>query len=321
MAVLMHVVFVGLLVFGVRWQSEQPDATVVDLWTDLPAAKPIPKPEPVVQAKPQPKPEPVPEPKPEPAPEPEPTPPPEPAPEPKPTPPPEPEPKPAPKPEPTQAEILLKEKAEKAEQARLEKIEKERQEKERIVAEKRRKEEFEKQAELKRQAEAKKQAELKRREEAEKLADAKRKAEEEKRQLALAQEQKRLKEEQEREAREAREAAEAARAQQERERAAQATAAQKRLIDEYVGRIRSRIRRYTTYPPDLIGTPQAEFTVTLLPSGEVLNVRLRKSSGNPAFDNAVERGIYKAQPLPLPSDPLLFASNFREFTLVFRPEN
>jgi len=149
-------------------------------------------------------------------------------------------------------------------------------------------------------------------------AEVKREAAEEKRQIALAQEQKRLKEEQEREAREA---AEAARAQQEPERAAQAAAAQKQLIDEYIGRIRSQIRRYTTYPPDLVGTPQAEFTVTLLPSGEVLNVRLRKSSGNPAFDNAVERGIYKAQPLPLPSDPLLFASNFREFTLFFRPEN
>lgn len=45
-------------------------------------------------------------------------------------------------------------------------------------------------------------------------------------------------------------------------------------------------------PPDLPGNPVAEFNVTLLPGGDILDVRLSKSSGHAAFDNAVERAIF-----------------------------
>jgi colicin import membrane protein len=36
-------------------------------------------------------------------------------------------------------------------------------------------------------------------------------------------------------------------------------------------------------PPDIKGNPEAVFEVTQLPSGEVINVRLKKSSGNAAL--------------------------------------
>jgi colicin import membrane protein len=38
-----------------------------------------------------------------------------------------------------------------------------------------------------------------------------------------------------------------------------------------------------------------------------------------AYDNAVERAILKAQPLPLPPDAALF-NRFREMKLGFRPK-
>ena len=99
---------------------------------------------------------------------------------------------------------------------------------------------------------------------------------------------------------------------------AQAAAGQSRLMDDYRGRIVAKIKRNMT-PPEVPGNPEAVFDVVLLPSGEVLSAKLKKSSGHPAYDQAVERAILKAQPLPLPPDPALFA-NFRNLELKFRPQ-
>ena len=66
---------------------------------------------------------------------------------------------------------------------------------------------------------------------------------------------------------------------------------------------------------------EARFEVVLLPGGEVLNANLKKSSGNPAYDAAVERAIMAAQPLPVPNDTDMFQENFRELPLVFRPKD
>ena len=67
-------------------------------------------------------------------------------------------------------------------------------------------------------------------------------------------------------------------------------------------------------PPDLPGNPAVEFDVTLLPGGDILDVKMRRTSGYPAFDSAVERGIFMSKPLPLPPDPALF-SKFRNLNV------
>jgi colicin import membrane protein len=85
-------------------------------------------------------------------------------------------------------------------------------------------------------------------------------------------------------------------------------------IDEYKARILARIKRNIVMPPDLPGNPVAEFDVTLLPGGDVLDVKLRRSSGFAAFDTAVERAIYLSKPLPLPPDPALFPQ-FRNLSI------
>jgi colicin import membrane protein len=100
---------------------------------------------------------------------------------------------------------------------------------------------------------------------------------------------------------------------------AQAAAAQAKLVNEYTERIRAKVRGFVVLPPGLQGNPEAEFDVVLIPGGEILTTKLRKSSGNAAYDAAVERAILKAQPLPLPPDPNLFGQ-FRELRLKFRPQ-
>lgn len=91
-----------------------------------------------------------------------------------------------------------------------------------------------------------------------------------------------------------------------------------RAVDEYTGKIVGKIRRNIVMPPDVADDARAEFSVTLLPGGAVLSARLTRSSGNAAYDNAVERAILKSQPLPLPADVTMF-NRFRELKLVFRP--
>jgi colicin import membrane protein len=96
-------------------------------------------------------------------------------------------------------------------------------------------------------------------------------------------------------------------------------AAQLRLVDEYKRRIAERIKRYIIEPPNLQGNPEVELHVTVLPGGEVLEVRTRRSSGQALWDGAVERAVRRAQPLPLPPDPALMRE-FRELNLRFRPK-
>jgi colicin import membrane protein len=96
-------------------------------------------------------------------------------------------------------------------------------------------------------------------------------------------------------------------------------AAQAKLVDEYKHLIREKIKRFVIEPPNLPKTAQVEFDVVLLPGGEVLSVKLRKTSAVALYDSAVERAILKAQPLPLPPDPVMF-KHFRELNLIFRPE-
>lgn len=112
-------------------------------------------------------------------------------------------------------------------------------------------------------------------------------------------------------------ALQAARTQQ--EKIAAENAAIKRVVDEYVGRIRAKIHSNIVEPPNVPKKARAEFLVTLLPGGVVLNVKLMKFSGDPTYDAAVERAIIKSQPFPLPPDVAMF-KNFRELKLGFEPE-
>ena len=107
-------------------------------------------------------------------------------------------------------------------------------------------------------------------------------------------------------------------AAQKADAARRASAARASALGEYIGRIQAKVRGNWILPQDLQGNPEAIFLVIQLPTGEVLSTKLLKSSGNPAYDTAVERAILKSSPLPLPSDRSLFE---RELKLTFRPRD
>lgn len=95
----------------------------------------------------------------------------------------------------------------------------------------------------------------------------------------------------------------------------QAAAGQKAL-SAYGDKIKAKIKGNVLLPPDMKGNPEAVFVVIQLPTGEVLSVKLKKSSGNLAYDQAVERAVLKSSPLPKPDRGELF---MRELTLTFKP--
>jgi colicin import membrane protein len=107
-------------------------------------------------------------------------------------------------------------------------------------------------------------------------------------------------------------------AAQQADTARKAASARASALGEYIGRIQAKVRGNWILPQDLEGNPEAIFLVIQLPTGEVLSTKLLKSSGNPAYDTAVERSILKSSPLPLPSDRALFS---RELKLTFRPRD
>jgi colicin import membrane protein len=74
---------------------------------------------------------------------------------------------------------------------------------------------------------------------------------------------------------------------------------------------RARMRDFGDINPNL----SAVITVTVLPNFEVLNAKVTRTSGDPAFDAAAERAVVAASPLPLPETPEAVG---RSFTFTFR---
>jgi colicin import membrane protein len=129
------------------------------------------------------------------------------------------------------------------------------------------------------------------------------------------QEEKRLAEVRESQTREA----EALKALADREQQAAKQAAKQaasKANDAYIRSIQAKIKGNVLVPPDIAGNPEAIFDVVQLPTGEIIDATLRKSSGVRAYDEAVQRAIIKSSPLPRPETPDLWQ---RSLTLRFRP--
>ncbi|NDV11413.1 cell envelope integrity protein TolA [Crenobacter caeni] len=88
----------------------------------------------------------------------------------------------------------------------------------------------------------------------------------------------------------------------------------------YLDRVRGRIRPYVVVPPGLSGNPEAVLKVTLLPTLEVRQVKLIKSSGSAAYDDAVQAAVWQARSFPPLPAGASFA-DYREYTLRFRPRD
>lgn len=99
---------------------------------------------------------------------------------------------------------------------------------------------------------------------------------------------------------------------------AEVSAATRVQVERYQDLIRAKIRRKMSKVADVPESAEAIFRITLLPDGTVMDVELQKSSGYPAYDNAAERAVRLADPLPMPTDVTL-QMMFRELKLSIRP--
>jgi colicin import membrane protein len=168
----------------------------------------------------------------------------------------------------------------------------------------------------KRQEEEKRKAEAeeKRQEEAKRKAEAEKKRQEEAKRKAAA--EKKRQEEAERKAAEAEMQARLA-AEQDR-MATQRRSAMQRMIDEYVLYIQEKVQRSWIRPPSSGAGLSCTVEVRLIPSGEVIDAQIVRSSGNAAFDRSVEAAVFKASPLPVPPDAEVM-EQFRSLRFEFKP--
>ncbi len=99
-------------------------------------------------------------------------------------------------------------------------------------------------------------------------------------------------------------------------KAEQASSARSRGLADYISKIRGKIKGNIVLPQSIQGNPEAIFGITQLPDGEIIDVKLRKSSGNKVLDESIERAIRKSSPLPKPDQSGLFQ---RELELKYKP--
>ena len=199
-------------------------------------------------------------------------------------------------------EALAREKKRMEEQQHLKQLaEQKKREEEQLVVIKKQQEQLKQQQ----QAEAKKLAELKKKQA---LANAE------------ALKMKQLKAEQ---------AEEAARAEQAKkqealaEEAARNAAKMARMageVNKYKALIIGAISRQWILPENADSSKSSQFRIRLAPNGVVLEVSLTRSSGDAILDRSAQAAIYKASPLPVPSDPTTF-NLFRDISLTVRPES
>jgi colicin import membrane protein len=89
----------------------------------------------------------------------------------------------------------------------------------------------------------------------------------------------------------------------------------------YVSQIQREIIQHWSRPPSARNGMQALLKVYLVPTGEVVKVDLVTSSGNDAFDRSAISAVQKAERFIVPPNANRFERNFREFEVLFRPDD
>ena len=93
-------------------------------------------------------------------------------------------------------------------------------------------------------------------------------------------------------------------------------------ISYYSNLIRDQVIINWKQPSSAKKGMSAEILITLVPTGEIVQVKLTKTSGNQAFDGSALNAVQKVSKFEgLDMGGRLFDNNFRKFTLVFNPEN
>jgi len=89
------------------------------------------------------------------------------------------------------------------------------------------------------------------------------------------------------------------------------------IISKQVRIIQDHIEQRWIKPASTRAGMTCTIRVSLIPSGEVINVRYIKRSGDSAFDQSVYTAVKRASPLPLPPVEYGLSDRFREIDLNF----
>lgn len=173
--------------------------------------------------------------------------------------------------------------------------------------------------------EALRQQELEARQQRERDAAAQREQQERaRREAELNQQQERERQAREQQQRERELAAERESQRQAQEAAAAAVArTEMEMVQAYTGVIHDLVQRNWSRPPSARNGMTVVLRIQMVPTGDILDVQLVQSSGDPAFDRSAENAIFRVgrftelQGMPIN----MFNENFRTLLLTFRPED
>ena len=90
-------------------------------------------------------------------------------------------------------------------------------------------------------------------------------------------------------------------------------------IGALVGRIGAKVRENWNKPLGSMTGLETVISVKVQRTGEVVSVKVVKSSGNDYFDQSAENAVYKASPLPFPDEPRYYEF-IKEFNFKFVPD-
>ena len=95
------------------------------------------------------------------------------------------------------------------------------------------------------------------------------------------------------------------------------------LIQSATGLIQQLVTGNWSRPPSARNGMRAIIQIKMLPTGELVDVIITQSSGDPAFDRSAENAVYRAAPFAeLTALPIrVFNQNFRTLSLIFQPED
>lgn len=92
------------------------------------------------------------------------------------------------------------------------------------------------------------------------------------------------------------------------------------VVNKYQALILQAISEQWVVPAGANKHATCQLMIRLAPDGNVLDVVITKSSGDPSLDRSARAAVFKASPLPVPNTASEFQA-FKQFVLKVKPEN
>ena len=96
---------------------------------------------------------------------------------------------------------------------------------------------------------------------------------------------------------------------------------ERQIAASFQANIYDQVRRKWRRPPSARNGMQTKLLVELIPTGEVVSVTIVESSGLLEFDRSAEQAVIRSGSFEVPEESRLFEGYFRNFFLLFRPED